>query len=60
MTQKSLFNLAFIKDFRFLAAVAVLVLSLLIPVFASAAQLNQTSVRLGRLGISASTGNVLS
>lgn len=57
MTQKTVFNLAFIKDLRFLAAILVLVASLLIPAFASAAQLNQTSVRLGRLGISASTGN---
>lgn len=38
-------------------SVVVLVLSLLIPALASAAQLNQASVRLGRLGISASTGN---
>ncbi len=38
-------------------SVAVLVLSLLIPALASAAQLNQASVRLGRLGISATSGN---
>lgn len=57
MTDKSAFNLAFIKDLRLIAAAMVLVASLLIPVIASAAQLNQSSVRLGRLGISASTGN---
>ena len=57
MSEKSLFNLAFVKDMRFLAAIAVMLFSLLIPVVASAAQLNQSSVRLGRLGISAATGN---
>lgn len=38
-------------------SIVVLVLSLMIPALASAAQLNQASVRLGRLGISASSGN---
>lgn len=59
MIQKSVFNLAFIKDLRFVAAIAVLILALMIPVIANAAQLNQTSVRLGRLGVSASTGNAV-
>lgn len=39
------------------ACAAVMLISLLIPALASAAQLNQASVRLGRLGIGASTGN---
>ena len=38
-------------------SVIVLLVSMLFPVFANAAQLNQASVRLGRLGISASAGN---
>lgn len=44
---------------RFLIIASVLVLSLLLPTVASATQLTQTSVSLGRLGISASTGNNL-
>lgn len=38
-------------------SIIVLVFSFLIPAFADAAQLNQASVRLGRLGMSASSGN---
>lgn len=57
MTQKSVFHLTFIKDLRFFAAIAVLLFALVIPVIASAAQLNQTSVRLGRLGTNGATGN---
>lgn len=57
MTEKSAFNLTFIKDLRFVAAIAVLLVSLMIPVIASAAHLKQTSVRLGRLGVNASSGN---
>lgn len=38
-------------------SVIILVLSLLIPALANAATLNQASVRLGRLGTSASNGN---
>lgn len=38
-------------------SILVLVASFLIPAFASAAELNQAGVRLGRLGVSASSGN---
>ncbi len=57
MTQKSVFTPAFIKDLRFIAAIALLIVALLIPAIANAAQLNQTSVRLGRLGTNATAGN---
>lgn len=50
-------NIFMIKHKRFLVIASVLVLSFLSPALASATQLTQTSVSLGRLGISASTGN---
>jgi hypothetical protein len=42
---------------RYVAVVVLLVVTLLQPAFASASALTQASVRLGRLGISASTSN---
>jgi hypothetical protein len=46
-----------IRNKRFLVIASVLLLSLLSPAFASATQLTQTSVMLGRLGNAASTNN---
>ncbi len=46
-----------IKNKRFLVIASVLVLSFLLPDVAGATQLTQAGVRLGRLGISASTTN---
>lgn len=46
-----------IKNTRFLLAAIALVICLILPSVAGATQLTQTSVRLGRLGISASSGN---
>jgi hypothetical protein len=47
------------KNKRFLIAAVGLFASLILPSMASAAQLTQASLRLGRLGISATTGNDL-
>lgn len=47
------------KNFRYVLAAGLLTGSFLLPVIANAAQLNQAGVRLGRLGISAGTGNDL-
>jgi len=47
------------KNKRFLVIAAVLALSILMPAAASASQLTQTSVRLGRFGIGATVGNDL-
>jgi hypothetical protein len=46
-----------IKHKRFLAVAVALVATLLTPAFAGATQLSQAGVRLGRLGINASTNN---
>lgn len=46
-----------LKNTRFILAAIALIISLMLPSIAGAAQLNQTSVSLGRLGISATTGN---
>lgn len=48
-----------VKNKRFLVIATVLVLSFLMPDIASATQLSQAGVRLGRLGSSASAGNDL-
>lgn len=48
-----------VKNKRFLVIASVLLLSFLMPAVASATQLSQVSVSLGRLGSSASTGNDL-
>lgn len=48
-----------IKNKRFLLTAAMLLFSLLLPDLASATQLTQAGVRLGRLGTSATTGNDL-
>lgn len=45
------------KNKKFLLAAGILLLSLFIPEMASATALNQAGIRLGRLGISASTNN---
>jgi hypothetical protein len=48
-----------IKNVRFLLAALLIVFGLLLPDFASATQLTQAGVRLGRLAEGASTGNDL-
>lgn len=48
-----------VKNKRFLVIASVLLLSFLMPAVASASQLTQAGVRLGRLGTSASAGNDL-
>lgn len=48
-----------IKHKRFLLAALVILLNLIMPDMVEATQLTQTSLRLGRLGISATTGNDL-
>lgn len=46
-----------VKNKRFLVIASVLLLSFLMPAVANASQLSQAGVRLGRLGLSASSGN---
>jgi hypothetical protein len=46
-----------IKNKKYLLISAALVISFLLPAFAGASSLTQAGVRLGRLGISATTGN---
>lgn len=48
-----------IRRYNTLLVVAVLLVAAVLPAFASAAQLTQAGVRLGRLGINAATGNDL-
>ncbi len=57
MTDLPTFTFASIKNMRFILVALMLVVSFLLPSIAGAAQLNQTSVRLGRLGVGASSGN---
>lgn len=46
-----------LKNKRFLVVALAMIGALLMPAFAGAAQLTQAGIRLGRLGISASSGN---
>lgn len=48
-----------IRRYNTFLVVAVLLVAAVLPAFASAAQLTQAGVRLGRLGINAATGNDL-
>jgi hypothetical protein len=47
------------KNIKYLLVIPILLLAIVVPDFAEAAPLTRTSIRLGRLGINASTGSDL-